>query len=63
VCVRARVCACLHLSACALKCVLPSVLKRCLWDKQGWREMDQKRNGQVVTEEELGCIRKRDRMG
>lgn len=24
--------------------------------------MDQKRNGQAVTEEELGCIRKRDRM-
>lgn len=54
---------CLHLIACAPKCVLPSVLKRCLWDNQGWREMDQKQNGQAVTEEELGCVRKRDRMG
>lgn len=36
--------------------------QRCLWDTQGWREMDQKGNGQAVTEEELGCIRKRDRM-
>lgn len=26
------------------------------------REMDQKGSGQVVTEEELGWIRKRDRM-
>lgn len=33
--------------------------KRCLWDIQGWRERDQKGNRQ----EELGCIRKRDRMG
>lgn len=36
--------------------------ERCLWDNQGWREMDQKGNGQAVTQEELGWIRKRDRM-
>lgn len=37
--------------------------ERCLWDIQGWRERDQEGKRQAVTEEERGCIRKRDRMG
>lgn len=59
VCVSARVSALERM--CTQVCVAVCS-QRCLWDNQGWGEMDQKRNGQAVTEEELGCIRKRDRM-
>lgn len=63
------VCACTraHTHACTQTYVRPSVCvtvcsERHLWDTQGLREMDQKGSGQVVTEEELGWIKKRDRM-
>lgn len=56
---------CVH--ACVCVCVRPSVCVtvrsgRHLRDTQGLKEMDQKGSGQVVTEQQLGWIRKRDRM-
>lgn len=62
-----HVCLCVHVHTsapervCAQLCVAVCSERR-LWDTQGLAEMDQKGSGQAVTEEELGWIRKRDRM-